>query len=114
MALSDREKKVLEQLERDLYGTDGKFERRVQRQALPSVRALVAGAALAVVGISVTVFAVMAQLILFGVLGFLLLLTGLVLASSNWSDKKSSATQSKTRAPRDNFFEDRWNRRQGE
>jgi hypothetical protein len=113
MSLSDREKKVLEQLERDLYGTDAKFERRVQRQALPSVRALVGGAALAVVGISVTVFAVMAQVIWFGILGFLLLLGGLVLASSNWSDRKSSPGKPTSRAPRASFFEDRWDRRQG-
>lgn len=113
MALSDREKRVLEELERDLYASDASFARKIDRPAIKSAKVLVGGSALALVGISVTIFAVIIQVFWFGLLGFVLLLSGLILASSNWSDHSSSA-EAKTRQTRSNFFEDRWDRRQGE
>ncbi|MEN9753232.1 MAG: hypothetical protein RL670_923 [Actinomycetota bacterium] len=113
MALSDRERKVLEELERDLYASDANFARKIDRPAIKSAKLLVGGSALALVGISVTIFAVIIQVFWFGLLGFILLLAGLVLASSNWSDRPVDSG-AKPREPKPNFFEDRWNRRQGE
>ena len=114
MGLSDREKQVLEQLERDLYANDAKFAAKIA--APKSLRALVGGVALAVIGISVIVFAVMVQIFWFGLIGFAALLTGLVLASSNWMNQdtvqqNSSNTQ---KSPRTNIFEQRWDKRQGD
>lgn len=115
MALSDREKKVLEELERELYASDSKFMRKVAPSAPKSTRAVVGGSALAVVGLSVIIFAVIVQTLWFGVLGFVLMLAGLVLASSNWmsSEPRPKSAPGAPRSPRTNLFEDRWDKRQG-
>lgn len=113
MALSDREKQVLDELERNLYANDAKFANKIS--APKSLRALVGGVALAVIGISIIVFAVIVQVFWFGLVGFSALLAGLVLASSNWMDQDSIAPASpKDQKPRGaNSFEQRWDKRQG-
>ena len=114
MSLSDREKQVLEQLERDLYATDAKFANRISSPK--SVKALVGGATLCLIGISIIVFAVIVQVFWFGLLGFATLLAGLVLASSNWmSQSDTQAPSQKSEKPqRSNFFQERWDKRQGQ
>jgi len=119
MALSEHEQKMLDELERGLYQSDASFANRVSNTSgkSPASR-LVGGALLAVIGVSLLVFAVVIQLVAFGVVGFLFMLLGLVLASSNWSssalsaDSKPPKKKSGIQSPR-NFFEDRWDRRQG-
>lgn len=126
MGLSEHEQKMLDELERGLYANDANFARKVADTPgkAPASR-LVGGALLAVVGLSVLVFATITQWIVFGAVGFILMLVGVVLGSSNWS---SSALQdranSKPTKPDQpggwsgnkptSFFEERWNRRQGE
>lgn len=131
MALSDREKKVLEELERGLFADDEDFAKRVQsaspqnseskatsakakssRNGNPAGR-LVGGVLLAVVGLSVLVVATTIQYIVLGVVGFVITLTGLVISSSNWSN---SSLQQKSRPARKpssgkGFFEEQWDRR---
>ncbi len=118
MALSDREQKLLDELERGLYESDSNFASRVSRQPKSSPAArLVSGVLLALIGLSVLVFSVVIQWVVFGVVGFALMLGGLVLASSNWSN--SSLATEKEVKPRKSgigsksFFEDRWDKRQG-
>ncbi len=113
MSLSDREKQVLEQLERDLYANDAKFANKIS--APKSLKALVGGVALAVIGISIIVFAVIVQVFWFGLLGFAALLAGLVLASSNWMNHDSlpQSGQKSPKGSKTNYFEERWNKRQG-
>jgi predicted lipid-binding transport protein (Tim44 family) len=119
MALSEHEQKMLDELERGLYQSDANFVNRVSSASgkSPASR-LVGGALLALIGISLLVFAVIIQLVVFGVIGFLFMLLGLVLASSNWSssaltaDSKPQKKKTNIQSPR-NFFEDRWDRRQG-
>lgn len=124
MALSDREKKVLEELERGLYADDAEFVQRVQQVADKKVKPansngsnpaakLVAGSVLAVAGLSVLVLAVAIQVTVIGVIGFLIMLAGLVLGSSNWSNTSLSnkPKPASPKQPRGSFFEDRWNRR---
>ncbi len=119
MALSEHEQKMLDELERGLYQSDANFVNRVSNKPGKSAASrLVAGALLAVIGISILVFAVIIQLIIFGVIGFVFMLFGLVLASSNWSntatsgDSKAPKKKSPVQSPR-SFFEDRWDKRQG-
>lgn len=123
MALSEREQKLLEELERGLYAEDAEFANRVAKNAAPSIRRMVGGAALALIGISVLLFAVIIQIAAFGVAGFLIMLAGLILASSNF--KQSPTKPAKPSAgrpaggpipptkPSTNPFEDRWDRRRG-
>ena len=117
MALSDREQKLLEELERGLMESDSGFANRVKKVGNPGSR-LVGGALLAVVGLGVLVTAVVLQFIPMGVVGFLLMLAGLVIATSNISAPNISSPgkgpKSRDSGPSRNFFEDRWNRRQGD
>lgn len=129
MALSDREKKVLEELERGLFADDEEFAKRVQGakshssstsaskksgKSSPPAARLVGGTLLAIVGLSVLLLAAIVQYIIIGVVGFVIMLTGLVIASSNWSNtslnQKRSGAKGKPSSSK-GFFEDRWDRR---
>ena len=83
MGLSEREQKVLEELERGLYADDAKFATRVSAGPNNSAARIVGGALLAVVGLSVLVFAVVSQLTVFGVVGFALMLAGVLVATGS-------------------------------
>lgn len=123
MALSDREKKVLEELERGLYADDAEFAQRVKQVTAKRPKApretsgnpaakLVAGSVVAISGLSVLILAVVVQVTLIGVVGFLIMLAGLVLGSSNWSNSSLSSKPAKGKtAKASNIFEERWNRR---
>lgn len=118
MALSEREQRLLDELERGLYAEDAEFVQRVSRSGGISMRGMIGGAALAVIGISILIFAVIIQVAVFGVIGFLLMLAGIILASSNFKQTTPS-TGSSAKGPsrpkesnsRFSGFEDRWDRR---
>jgi hypothetical protein len=118
MALSEREQKLLEEMERGLYASDADFANRVAQRSAPSARRLIGGTILAVIGLSILLFAVIIQFAIFGVVGFLVVLTGLVVASSNVSKPSASSNagrQSPPKAPKrpSTSFEERWDRRRG-
>jgi hypothetical protein len=130
MALSEHEQRVLEELERGLYAEDAKFATKVASVGNPA-RRLVAGALIAVVGLSVLVFAVIIQLMIIGLVAFALMLAGLIVATSTAPKPRSSskptpadssrppkpATDASAKPPKPgkqnpgSFFEDRWNKR---
>lgn len=109
MGLSEREQKLLEEMERGLYAGDARFTRAVNNSATSDPKRLVLGAILAVIGLSLLVFAVIIQIVVFGLLAFAVMLAGVIMASSKTSlndrEPKSSAR------PKGNPFEDRWDRR---
>jgi uncharacterized short protein YbdD (DUF466 family) len=112
VGLSDYDKKVLEQLERDLIGGDDAFARKInpgQPKPTNSASKLIAGALVAVIGMSLLVFSAIAHLIAFGVLGFLVALTGLLVASANPVGRQPS--RSKKPKTSGSFFENRWDQR---
>ena len=124
MGLSEREQKVLEELERGLYADDAKFATRVSAGPNNSAARIVGGALLAVVGLSVLVFAVVSQLTVFGVVGFALMLARVLVATGSKGGKakgeaaptaKPKVNPSGASAPKPeskgNFFEERWNKR---
>lgn len=129
MGLSEQERKVLEELERGLYADDAGFAQRISKsgsgaadqavkQAAGRPARLIAGALLAVAGVSVLLVGAILQYVFFGVIGFGVMLWGLVLASSNWSatalrERASGGSKPSTERVA-GFFEDRWNRRTGE
>jgi hypothetical protein len=118
MGLSEREQKLLEELERGLYAEDAEFAQRVSRTGGISVKRMIGGATLAVIGISVLLFAVIIQIAAFGIAGFLLMLAGIIVASSNF--KPSSLNNGPVKASKQDLsskfsgFEERWDRRRGE
>lgn len=123
MGLTEHEKKVLQELERGLYEGDQEFAKRVRGadENTPSknpASKLIAGALVAVAGISVLVAGVMLQWVWAGVVGFVVTLIGLVVASSNWSNSALNAKQSPTgpskpKPSSSSLFEQRWDRRTG-
>lgn len=113
MSLSDREKQVLEELERNLLADDPNFARKAKARnssAANSPAKVVAGALLAVIGISILVFAAMTQIVAFGVVGFLVMLFGILIASATGGVKPAKSGPSPNKGK--GFFESRWDKRQ--
>jgi hypothetical protein len=117
MSLSDHEKRVLEELERGLYEDDAKFAQRVASGKPSSSTRVIGGALLSVAGISVLVFAAVTQVIFIGVIGFLAMLLGLLIATSGRTAPEKSVKAKEDSVPKPkrpnsgSFFEDRWNNR---
>lgn len=113
MGLSDKEREVLEELERQLTGgnTKSKIEQPVSR--VQYARLLVIGSLLVVIGLVLLVFSTTIQTVWLGVLAFILMLAGLFLVSQNWSSKalKSEKTEPKPKQNRESYFQKRWDER---
>jgi hypothetical protein len=116
MALSEREQRLLDELERGLYESDPNLAHKISSSGSRTPARLIAGLGISLIGVSLIVFAVIIQVAFFGAFAFLVMLAGLIVASSNMKPenaaKPRSAGQSKT--PSRNLFEERWNRRQGD
>ena len=115
MALSDREQRLLDELERGLYESDPNLANKIRSSGVRSTTRLIAGLIIGLIGISLIVFAVMIQVAFFGVFAFLVMLTGLVVASSNLENRTTRGKSGDgSVGEAKNLFEDRWNRRQRE
>ena len=119
MGLSEREQQLLDELERGLYASDSSLAHKLGKPGARSPKRMIAGAALAIIGLSLLVVAVILQFALFGVVGFLVMLAGLILATSANTGLETPATKGKSgtkpaSGERRNFFEDRWDKRQGQ
>ncbi len=111
MALSEREQKLLEEMERNLIEQDASFANRVREvgSTNKNARKLVLGVLTMLVGLGLLVVAVVLQVAFFGVVAFLVMVIGLVLATSNFQlPGVSKAPKSRSGQ---SFFEDRWNQR---
>lgn len=120
MGLSEREQQLLDELERGLYASDSSLAHKLGKPGARSPKRVIAGGSLAVIGLSLLVVAVMLQVAWFGVAGFLVMLSGLILATSsnpNTDNDAATAGQKRKQKPgmeRKSFFEDRWDKRQGQ
>lgn len=124
MPLSEHEQRLLEEMERNLYQNDADFVATVAgRRGKPNYRLIVIGALLAVAGVAALVAGVIVQQPLVGVVGFGLMLGGVLMvlspgrsaAESGASGPSSSAGT--RRAPRSSWMttmNERWERRQDE
>lgn len=114
MGLSDKEKEVLDQLEKQLTGESKPKAKPVKQvSAVGFARLLVLGSLLMVIGLSVLIFATSTHLVWLGVISFLIMLSGLYLVSQNWSTKAIKAAKSspKTSNSGESFFQRRWDER---
>ena len=120
MPLSEHEQRLLDEMERNLYGRDADVVSSRGTGLRPNYRSLTLGIPLAVVGVGVMVTAVMMQVILLGVIGFVVTFVGALVASrlaSGPSASSGSTTQSsKPASARRSTFMDRmqqkWDERQ--
>jgi hypothetical protein len=115
MGLSEDEKRALEELEKSLYADDPKFVAKAARP-VPATT-VVAGVLLAVIGISLMVFSAIIQLVVFGVVGFAVMLAGVLMATPTRgiADRPRKSNSASTPKPKPSggksFFEDRWDKR---
>ncbi len=110
MALSEHEQRLLEEMERNLR-QDPQFASQVSSvdSSNKSSGKLVLGVLLTLAGIGLLIYAVMLQVAYFGVVAFVVMVIGLVIASSNFT--LPQLPEIKVNNQGGNFFEDRWNQR---
>ncbi|MEX1077506.1 MAG: DUF3040 domain-containing protein [Homoserinimonas sp.] len=126
MPLSEHEQRLLEEMERSLYNNDADFVATVNpRGARPNYRRIALGALIALVGIIAIVVGIMIKQPLVGLLGFIVILGGALLAlsaprsrtpstPSGLGETGPSSASGKTRAG-GGFMDrmnERWDRRQ--
>lgn len=116
MALSEREQRLLDELERGFYESDPNLANKISSNGAVNPARLILGLVIGLIGISLIVFAVAIQVAFFGVFAFIVMLTGLIVASSNLNPQRQNKnrTPAAKREPSRNVFEERWNRRRGE
>ena len=111
MPLSEHEQRLLDEMERNLYG--GKADVHPARPAgRPSYRSLVVGLIVLLVGLVGLVVGVTSQLIALGVVGFAIMFTGVMLAAKPGKVTDSSRTRTEAKSgARSSFMqrmEQRW------
>lgn len=122
MPLSEHEQRLLEEMERNLYQNDADFVATVAgRRGKPNYRLIVIGALLAVAGVAALVAGVIVRQPIVGVVGFGLMLGGvlMVLSPGRGAAEPSTAAgrPGSARAPRSSWMQtmnERWERRQDE
>lgn len=129
MPLSEHEQRLLEQMERALYAEDPKFASSLQRPSISraSRGRMVAGAIIAIAGLALLLTGVATKMPWVGVIGFLAMLGGVVVAfTGGKGDETAEAGASGTpgaapkKAPKQSGgfmdrMEDRWrHRREGD
>ena len=123
MPLSEHEQRLLEEMERNLYQNDADFVATVSgRRGKPNYRLVVVGALLAVAGVAALVAGVIVRQPIIGVVGFGLMLGGVLMVispgrASEPSGPSSASTSRSARAPRSSWMStmtERWERRQDE
>jgi len=82
MPLSEHEQRLLDEMERNLYQNDADFVANISAtpRRKPAYRSIVLGVLVAVVGVGVLIAGVSFQIALIGILGFVLMFGGVLLA----------------------------------
>lgn len=122
MALSDREQKLLEQMEKALYAEDPKFASSLRRSGLTIApgerRHVILGLLALMAGLGLVFGSVVSKTVIVGIPGFLLVLTGFVFIARGLQEPVAAATPtpSKVRNRSKNSklmsrLEERWQQR---
>ena len=122
MALSDREQKLLEQMEKALYAEDPKFASSLRRSGLTIApverRHVIFGLVALLGGLALVFGSVVSKTVIIGIPGFLLVLTGFVFIARGLQEPVSAATPTpkkvRNRTKNSNLMsrlEERWQQR---
>ncbi len=121
MPLSEQEQRLLDEMERHLMQNDADVVSAPRDGRSLSYRNIVYGTILVLVGIGGLLGGVVTQLVIVGVLGFVAMLAGVILAvtptrsgSPEAKKKKDSAPKGSTSGSFMDRMNDRWERRQGD
>jgi Protein of unknown function (DUF3040) len=123
MPLSEQEQRLLEEMERSLYHNDADFVATVGASRLrPNYRSIAVGVLMAVAGIAALIAGVAIQQLWLGILGFVVMFGGVLVAITPSKSVRRSAAASAGRMPRQgppasgqgfmDRLNDRWDRRQ--
>lgn len=117
MPLSEQEQRLLDEMERSLYQHDADFVATAGgRRTRPNYRMLVIGILVGIVGIVGIVLGVATRLPVVGIIGFVVLFGGALLALSRSKDSVAGGSGSGS-GKRSGFLDrmnERWDRRQEE
>lgn len=120
MPLSEREQRLLDEMERSLYQNDADFVSTVSPgRGRPNYRLLAIGALISLAGIAAIITGVVLKQPIVGVLGFVVVFGGALLALTppRQSDASPESLSAESRQQRQTGFMDRmnerWERRQG-
>lgn len=81
MPLSEHEQRMLDEMERNLYGVESDVHPARERSATPNYSAMVWGVLIGLAGLGVIIMGVMMQLILVGIAGFVIMFLGTMVAT---------------------------------
>ena len=120
MPLSEQEQRLLDEMERHLYRSDADFVSKVSAGAgKPSYRGIALGSLIAVVGAIGLVLGVVIQQPLVGLLGFAIMLTGVLVATKPTrapleqpSPRQTAPAGGQKSSRLMDRFNDRWDKRQ--
>ncbi|KQV04925.1 DUF3040 domain-containing protein [Leifsonia sp. Root112D2] len=123
MPLSEHEQRLLEEMERNLYHNDADFVAKVGgRRGRPAYRSIVLGILVIVVGIAALLTGVLTQLAIVGIVGFVLMFVGVMVAiapSRSVGEPPAGQPTSKARASHGagqagfmDRLNERWDKRQ--
>jgi hypothetical protein len=122
MPLSEHEQRLLEEMERSLYQNDADFVAKVGgRRGKPAYRTIILGILVAIVGVGVLITGVFVQQPIVGILGFVVMFAGVLLAIAPGKrvapdpDAPSQSGAKQGRNAQAGFMDklnDRWDKRQ--
>ena len=115
MPLSEQEQRLLDEMERNLYQNDADFAARVSGRGRPSYTSIVLGVLVGLAGVILLLVGVSTQLIFVGIIGFIVMFAGVLLAISGPRHARAAATPSAPEARKVSFMDrmnERWERRE--
>jgi len=121
MPLSEQEQRLLEEMERSLYHNDADFVATVSsRRGKPNYTVVVLGILLGLAGVATLVAGVIVRLPIVGILGFVVMFAGVLVAVSpprraGGKTASSSTPSGSSRTSSSSFMQnlnDRWDKRQ--
>jgi hypothetical protein len=110
--LSEHEQRLLDEMERNLYGGDADVVSARGARLRPNYRFVTLGAIVAVVGVAVMIVGVMSQAVVVGVAGFVLAFVGVIIASRPSTTVVASKQQPVRRTGFMQRMEQQWDDRQ--
>ena len=119
MALSEHEQRLLEEMERSLYQNEADVVSTLgATPRAPNYTAVVSGVVMAVIGLAVMLWAVSSSLIWLGVIGFLVLFAGVMIAVTIPGPVTDASVRGSNRSGRSagslmDQLNERWDRRRG-
>ena len=116
MPLSDREKRLLEEMEAALLTEDPRLVSALSSKgpASPSRNRIMVGAGLLLLGLVTLFGGLIAQVTPIGILGFIIALSGVITAISTFSHMSRGPRQPKSRSNLSARLEQRWENRSNE